>query len=314
LKTKKAQPTANDPFRNYRRLDGEPVRALKLLNSDGSLFLAPFSCLGLGFFSCSSLQLGIRFVCSANLEAPPYALTPQAKMVPTILFVPGFWEGPGPFTQVSSLLETQNYSTFTVALPSTGTVSPSNPSMLDDIATVRTTVEKLVVADLEVVMVLHSAGGFLGSNAIEGLDVKTRGEKGLKGGVTKLVILAGALWPEGFKHGPLPFSVYNGGSFTCATPEKLLFNDLDEAEAGRWIQALKTQPTDWDDTVTYCGWRHVPSVYLVCEADAVIPISLQLQFAEAAGSRIEKCGAGHMPMLSMPEKVVEVIRSAVETT
>jgi len=234
-------------------------------------------------------------------------------MLPTILFVPGFWEGSTPFAKVSSLLEAHDYSTLTVVLPSTGTVSPNNPSMLDDIATVRAKVEKLVTANLEVVMVLHSAGGFLGSNAIEGLDVKARAEKGLKGGVTKLVILAGALWPEGFRHGPLPFSVYEGGAFTCMTPEKLLFNDLDEPEKDKWIKALRTQPAEgWDDMVTYCAWSHVPSVYLVCEGDAIIPTSLQLQFAEAASSKIEKCGAGHMPMLSMPERVVEVIRGAVE--
>ena len=122
---------------------------------------------------------------------------------PTILFVPGFWEGPAPFAEVSSLLQGYGFPTEVAALASTGKVSPGNPSMLDDIAAIRDTVTKLVESGKEVVMVMHSGGGFLGSNAIEGLGSKARGEA--KGGVIKLVFLAGAVFPEGFHHDPLPF-------------------------------------------------------------------------------------------------------------
>lgn len=97
------------------------------------------------------------------------------------------------------------------------------------------------------------------------------------------------------------------------TPEKLLFNDLDEENTKAWVEKLKSQPaSDWDDTVTYCGWKDVPSVYLVCEEDKCIPAPMQLQMAESAGSKIEKCAAGHMVMLSMPEKVVEFIVKAAQ--
>ena len=122
---------------------------------------------------------------------------------PTILFVPGFWEGPAVFAQVSSLLQGYGFPTETVALASTGKLSPGNPSMLDDIATVRTAATKLVESGQKVVMVMHSGGGFIGSNAIEGLGISARGEA--KGGIIKLVFLAGAVFPEGFKHSPLPF-------------------------------------------------------------------------------------------------------------
>ena len=94
----------------------------------------------------------------------------------------------------------------------------------------------------------------------------------------------------------------------CVTPEKLLFNDLDDGTAKIWVEKMQSQPaSDWDETVTYCGWKDVPSVYLVCEGDSCIPPPMQLQMAESAGSEIEKCAAGHMAMVSMPEKVVEII-------
>ena len=54
----------------------------------------------------------------------------------------------------------------------------------------------------------------------------------------------------------------------------------------------------------------MPSVYLVCENDQCLPAPVQLQMAEIAGSKIEKCKAGHMPMISIPEGVAEVIIQA----
>lgn len=208
-------------------------------------------------------------------------------------------------------------------------MSPGNPSMLDDIAAVRSAVTKLVESGKEVVMVMHSGGGFIGSNAIEGLGIKARGEA--KGGVIKLVFLAAAVFPEGFKHSPLPFftidvslilacsrpnNIYKdtiqAGALHCKSPEALLFNDLDTASAEKWTKELQPQPSQgWDDTVTYCGWRDVPSVYLVCENDQVIPPPMQLQLAELAGSKVEKCGAGHMSFLSMPEKVADIVKDAI---
>ena len=100
----------------------------------------------------------------------------------------------------------------------------------------------------------------------------------------------------------------------CLTPSKILFNDLDDSTAKTWVDKLQSQPgADWDDTITYCGWKDVPSVYLVCEGDACIPPPVQVKLAELTGSKVEKCEAGHMPMVSMPKKVVEVIVEAAET-
>ena len=97
----------------------------------------------------------------------------------------------------------------------------------------------------------------------------------------------------------------------CKDPEKLLFSDLDEVETQKWVKTLKPQPsTGWAGMVSYCGWREVPSLYLVCEKDMLLPAELQMQFAALAGSEVVKCGAGHMVQLSMPEKVVEVVKKA----
>ena len=93
-------------------------------------------------------------------------------MASTIVFVPRMWEGSAPFSHVASLLQAEGYPTEIATLHSTGTVSPGNPSMRDDIAAIRSTIINLVEKGQHVVLVLHSAGEYLGSNAVEGLSLK----------------------------------------------------------------------------------------------------------------------------------------------
>jgi pimeloyl-ACP methyl ester carboxylesterase len=125
---------------------------------------------------------------------------------PTIVFVPGIWEGPTVFTSLSTTLQALGYPTDTATLPSTGTSSPGNPSMRDDEQAIRYIVKRLVIDEEKtVILVCHSAGGFLGSGTIEGLSAKNLKKKGAKGGVAKIVFLAAGLAAEGYVHGKMPF-------------------------------------------------------------------------------------------------------------
>ena len=56
-----------------------------------------------------------------------------------------------------------------------------------------------------IVLVMHSAGGFIGSQAAQELRIEERADRDRSGGVAKLVFLAGAVFPKGHEHGPLPF-------------------------------------------------------------------------------------------------------------
>jgi pimeloyl-ACP methyl ester carboxylesterase len=97
-------------------------------------------------------------------------------------------------------------------------------------------------------------------------------------------------------------------------PENMFFNDMNDEIKEKWMAKLQTHPSSgWDSTITYCGWREVPSVYLICKNDQVIPAQLQLQMAQLAGSEIKECEAGHMAILSAPERVVEVVKAAVDS-
>jgi len=98
---------------------------------------------------------------------------------------------------------------------------------------------------------------------------------------------------------------------TCFSPQELLFSDLPPADAEMWLAKMQCQPAEgWNDTVTYGGWKDVPSLYLVAEEDKVLPAEWQQQFAAMAGSEVETARAGHMVMLSQPGRCVEVVLRA----
>lgn len=138
-------------------------------------------------------------------------------MAPIILFVPGLWEGPTVFTKVSYLLQAKNFNTLTVTLPSTGTSSPGNPSIHDDEAAIRTVVQERVEEGKEVLMVLHCAGGFLGSAAIEGLTAKSRKEQGKNGGVIGIVFLSAGIAEVGYQQTDRPFMEFDVSCFSLAS-------------------------------------------------------------------------------------------------
>ena len=108
------------------------------------------------------------------------------------------------------------------------------------------------------------------------------------------------------------FSRGKNGALYCSQPDTLLFNDIPEDEKAKWLSTLKPQPGQgWDDVVSYTGWKDVPSTYLICEEDRALPVQLQEQLAGLASSKIERCSSGHVPQVSEPRRVMEVIKSAI---
>lgn len=173
--------------------------------------------------------------------------TPQEHRptkLPHIVLVPGFWEGPSAFQPLIDTLKSYGNSCTVAPLASTGhPASATSPSMKTDVAAIRKVVERVVDQDggkTEVLMVLHSAGGFLGSMAIEGLSVGERKAAGKRGGVVRLVFVAGAVWEEGFRHGPLPFFEYSVITSLCVAI--FLLSSLFLFHARQYVKSLNAHP------------------------------------------------------------------------
>lgn len=117
---------------------------------------------------------------------------------PSIVMVPGGWHKPSVYSEVAASLEKHGYHTVSLALPSVG-ATPPHKDFNGDVAAIRDCVTELVSNGKEVVLVVHSYGGFPGGEAPKGLGKKEREAKGLKGGVIRYVVINGVAMPEGYQ-------------------------------------------------------------------------------------------------------------------
>ncbi|KAF5016662.1 hypothetical protein F66182_11587 [Fusarium sp. NRRL 66182] len=100
---------------------------------------------------------------------------------------------------------------------------------------------------------------------------------------------------------------------TVVNADHVFYNDLPKSSMENLISSLKHQSkASFFTPLTYAAYQDVPVSYLLCENDNAIPIQGQQAMVGIGGPNVTShfCTAGHMPMLNMPERVVNVIREA----
>ena len=118
---------------------------------------------------------------------------------PTFVLVPGAWHKPDIYSSVTKTLQAHGYPTISLPLPSAGAMPP-NTTFDEDVKAIRDSLTNLVeTKEKEVILVVHSYTGMPGAEAPKGLGKKERQEKGLKGGVVRLVFIMAFAMPEGFQ-------------------------------------------------------------------------------------------------------------------
>ena len=124
---------------------------------------------------------------------------------PTLVFLPGFWEGPAAYSKVLDIINSKYaYPTEVIPLSSTGTSTADGKDFPSDVVAIRDAVSKLANEGQEIIFTMHSAGAYVGSQALKDLGLTHRKQRGKAGGVAKIVYLTGALLPEGLDHPPQP--------------------------------------------------------------------------------------------------------------
>ena len=240
----------------------------------------------------------------------------QAKK-PTIVIVPGAWHTPAHFDPLTSRLEKAGYTVHVVSLPSIGD-NPTTTDFNSDVALIATTIQNAADQGEEVIVVVHSAGGVTGSEAVQNLTKSDRRNSEKEGGVVRMVYLCAFAAPEGigvFKatNGPDPWISMEGPVCRPGDPMDRFYHDVPREEAEKAMSNLKLHSTGalWSDA-TYAAWKHIPCRYLVCENDRAIPLVAQeAMIADPeANFTVERCTSGHSPMLAMPDFTAEVVRRA----
>ncbi|RDW82484.1 alpha hydrolase-16 [Coleophoma cylindrospora] len=246
---------------------------------------------------------------------------------PVFLLVPGAWHSPDSFSPTTKLLEKAGYEVKGVNLPSIG-ASPHHTSNEQDVQAIRNVLNPILSSGKDVVVIMHSYGGTVGSEALgEYVADMEKGEKPGRGKVVRMVFCTAFCLPIGsslmkaLEMKRMPWFIVNEdeSEIQAGTPKEIFYNDISDAEAAPLIAHLKGQgyKTFFSD-LTVEPWRIVPSTYILCEADNAIPIQAQegmvahaQSIAPNAFDVIERCSAGHSPFLSQPEWLAEkLIKSA----
>ena len=116
---------------------------------------------------------------------------------PIFVFVPGGGCTPDVYDYVISGLSKEGFASVKVSLPSVE-VDPPIYDMTEDIKAVKKAITNVAEDGRDVVLVMHSYAGMPGAQAVEGLGKKDRADKGLTGGVVRMVFLSAFMFPEGF--------------------------------------------------------------------------------------------------------------------
>lgn len=234
---------------------------------------------------------------------------------PTIVLVHGAWADGSSWNAVASDLRQQG---FTVMTPTNLLRGAADWAYVSSYLAQRTSGP--------VVLVGHSYGGFVITNAAVGADN------------VKALVYVDAFAPD---EGETVFSILGGTGSAVAVPDPTTVFDLtgypgspegdveaflkaeavhnsfaqDLPEADRWLIVQSQRPITLSANTTPSGppaWKSIPSWTVIGTKDLVIPPDAQRKMAERAGATITEADGSHVSMVSQPQVTIDAILAAVK--
>ncbi|KAI1458759.1 alpha/beta-hydrolase [Annulohypoxylon moriforme] len=196
----------------------------------------------------------------------------------TVVLVHGAWHVPASYDKLVVALQSAGYEVYVPHLTSMNGTRPPDGDLVTDTALVRSCVVNLVEAGQIVIILLHSYGGQVGTNALHGLSYQARMSQGLSGGVSHLIYMCAFILPEGWstlnqaqsrgieneKALQLKLAFDDEGYCTMAEPREQLINNVsDDAEAAAYISTLVPWNTKcMSQPLSHCAWKEIPIIYV----------------------------------------------------
>ncbi|KAF7587688.1 hypothetical protein BBP40_006874 [Aspergillus hancockii] len=236
-------------------------------------------------------------------------MTIAATTRPTILVIHGAWHYPEFYAPFCKELEQLGCEVICPRLPTCNNDAPPTKKLADDAALIRQTAQSLLDSGKTVIAVMHSYGGVVGTEALQGLALKRLIY------MTAFVPSSGKSLAGMFGGRLPPFIKIDDerGILTVPDPATWFFNDLPPADAAAWAKKLVVHPTSAQfDPVTHEAYRTIPTTYIVCENDAgLIPAvqEMMIENVRKAGVHVdvERLPASHSPFLSMSEETAKLV-------
>jgi len=233
---------------------------------------------------------------------------------PTIVLVHGSWADASSWNAVATELRSQD---FTVLAP---------PNLLRGVGTDAPYIASFLaqLTSGPVVLVGHSYGGFVITNAATGGDVRA-------------LVYVDAFMPD---DGETTFQLVGGSGSAIDVPDPTTVLDIvgypgapegdaeaflkpdtvhqsfaqDLPEADRWLIVAGQRPATLSSNTTgsmTSAWKTLPSWTVVGTEDRIIPPDVQRRMAERAGATITEVAASHVSMVSKPRATIDAILAAV---
>jgi hypothetical protein len=117
---------------------------------------------------------------------------------PVLVIVPGNFSLPRFWSAIQRSDEDKSYAIEVVSLQSSREVRiDPGPGLADDVKEAQSVLNKHINQGKDVVMLIHSYGGMVRTEPTRGLSHIEREKAGLKGGITRLILLVAIFTPSG---------------------------------------------------------------------------------------------------------------------
>lgn len=250
----------------------------------------------------------------------------SSAVKPAIVLVHGAWHQPLHYSAFVQQLQNAGFEVSCPLLPTCDETKRLTANMYSDVEAVRNQVTSLLEKSRSVIMVLHSYGGAVGTEAVKGLSARERAAEGLSGGVVLLIYMCGFMLQVGECVGgaslprpdpePVERDEATGTTFLCEDPIPLFYADA-EPQRAKEMEALLVRQSGpaMTDPITYPAWQHIPTTYLRTVDDQVLFLGWQdrqIKAVKDAGVevRVETFQSSHSPFLSMPGEMVNAVERA----
>ena len=250
---------------------------------------------------------------------PRTSITPE----PAVLLVHGDFHLPELYAPFLALLAKAGFVTRCPRLPTNGDVRPPKATFEDDVAAVRAAAFELAGAGHRTVVVSHSWGGLVATEAI----TDELYAKGGKAGVVRLVYVSawliqpGTTLPQLFEKYGLRSGVkmeIDGDKMALPkNAREAFYNDMGSGKAQELTRKLVThnltEVSSGAAAITRAPWRDLPTTFVCCTKDMGIYLDLQKSMVKdavengAADLKVCELESGHSPFWSMPEAVVGIV-------
>ena len=218
----------------------------------------------------------------------------------TVVLVHGAWHGAWCWDEVAERLTADGTPVVAVDSPSVA----AGGDMYDDARNVR---EAIAAADGETVVVGHSYGGVVITEAAAGAQ-----------GVRHLLYLTAFMLDAGEALATITGSTPpawqivapDGLTMTVDGPQQVFYNTCAPEVADAAAARLRPQTiASFVQPVKAVAWRDVPSTYVICDLDNAIPVPAQEAMATRADTT-HRLASDHSPFLTDPDAVAALIRDA----